>query len=218
LVILSSPSGGGKTTVCEKILGRHKDCVRSISVTTRKRRKGERQGQDYLFVTEEEFKQKIRRREFVEWAWVHGHRYGTLKRSVTRAQEGGKVAFFVLDVQGGIAMKKLYPQSVLIFVLPPSVGELKRRLIRRGTEDSQEMKDRLRTALKEIHFWSKYDYVVINKNLEQTVRSVETIIQAEELKAGRFDHTRWGEKKGQTQRPRPKGRRFFRFVPKRDLA
>jgi len=199
LVVLSSPSGGGKTTICEKILGRHKDYVRSVSVTTRKRRKGEKQGQDYLFVTEEEFKKKIRKREFVEWAWVHGHRYGTLRRSATEAQAGGKVAFFVLDVQGGMAMKKQYPDSVLIFILPPSLSELKRRLIRRGTESSQEVKDRLQTALKEMDFRSKYDYVVINRNLGQTVKSVEEIIRVEKLRSSRFDHARWSKDNGQTE-------------------
>jgi guanylate kinase len=198
LVVLSSPSGGGKTTICEKILARHKDYVRSISVTTRDRRKGERQGKDYLFVTEEEFKRRIKRREFVEWAWVHGHRYGTLKRSVTKAQEGGKVAFFVLDVQGGMAMKKLYPDSVLIFILPPSLGELKRRLVRRRTENSQEVKNRLKTGLKEMDFRSKYDYVVINRNLGQTVKSVEEIIRVEKLKSSRFDHARWSKDNGST--------------------
>jgi guanylate kinase len=203
LVVLSSPSGGGKTTICEKILGRHRDYVRSISVTTRKRRKGEKQGQDYLFVSEEEFKQKIRRREFVEWAWVHGHRYGTPKRSVRQAQAAGKVAFFVLDVQGGMAMKKLYPDSVLVFILPPSLSELKRRLIRRGTENSLEVKSRLETALKEIDFRSKYDYVVINRSLGQTVESVEEIIRAEKLKSSRFDHARWSRNNGQTGMSNP---------------
>jgi guanylate kinase len=203
LVILSSPSGGGKTTICEKILGRHKNYVRSVSVTTRKRRKGEKQGQDYLFVTEAEFQRKIRGREFVEWAWVHGHRYGTPKRSVARAQEGGRVAFFVLDVQGGLAVKRLYPDSVLVFILPPSLRELKRRLIRRGTENSQELKDRLKTALKEIDFRSKYDYVVINQSLRQTVKSVEEIIRVEKLKSSRFDHARWGGNQGPTGKPTP---------------
>jgi guanylate kinase len=134
----------------------------------------------------------------VEWAWVHGHRYGTLRRSATEAQAGGKVAFFVLDVQGGMAMKRVYPDSVLIFILPPSLGELKRRLIRRGTENSQEVKDRLQTALKEMDFRSKYDYVVINRSLGQTVKSVEEIIRAEKLKSGRFDHACWSKDNGQT--------------------
>ena len=199
-MVLSSPSGGGKTTICEKILKKHKDYIRSVSATTRERRKGERQGRDYLFLTEEEFKRKIKRGEFVEWAWVHGNRYGTLKKFVTKTKKERKVALFVLDVQGGMALKKKYPQSVLIFLLPPSMKELKRRLAKRGTERTEEMKKRLKTALKEINFWSKYDYVVINKALSQTVDSVEKIIESETLKSTRFDYARWGKDKGAGKR------------------
>ena len=195
LVVISSPSGGGKTTISERILKRHRTYVRSISATTRKRRKGERQGRDYFFLTEEAFKQKVKRKEFVEWAWVHGHRYGTLKESVKRAEREKKTTLFILDVQGGMAMKRKYPQSVLIFILPPSTEELKRRLLKRGTEHVQEMKDRLKTALKEMDFWSKYDYVVINQKLSQTVDSVEKIIESERLKASRFDFAGWSKGK-----------------------
>ncbi len=195
LVVLSSPSGGGKTTICQRILKKHKDYIHFVSATTRKRRKGERQDRDYLFLTEEEFRRKIRKREFVEWAWVHGNRYGTLKKFATKARREGKTALFVLDVQGGMALKKKYPQSVLIFLLPPSMEELKRRLTKRGTERTQEMKKRLKTALKEIDFWSKYDYVVINKNLSQTVKSVEKIIDSERLKSIRFDYAGWEKNK-----------------------
>ncbi|UCB52238.1 MAG: guanylate kinase [Candidatus Zixiibacteriota bacterium] len=198
LVVLSSPSGGGKTTVCQKILKKHKTFVRSVSATTRSRRKGERQGRDYIFLTEEQFRGKIRKRQFVEWAWVHGHRYGTLKESVTKVKKQGKVAFFVLDVQGGMAMKRKYPQSVLIFLLPPSMSELKRRLVQRGTEETSEMKQRLKTGLREMNFWSKYDYVVINKSLSHTVKSVENIIESERLKSSRFDYARWRRGKGVT--------------------
>jgi len=198
LVVLSSPSGGGKTTVCERILRKHKSYVRSVSATTRKRRKGERQGRDYIFLTEEEFKRKIRNKEFVEWAWVHGYRYGTLKRFVTKAKKEGKVAFFVLDVQGGMAMKRKYPESVLIFLLPPSMSELKRRLTHRGTEETAEIKQRLKTGLREMAFRSKYDYVVINKNLSQAVKSVEKIIESERLKSSRFDYASWRKGKGET--------------------
>jgi guanylate kinase len=193
LVILSSPSGAGKTTVCERILKKHKSYKRSVSVTTRQRRKGERQGRDYLFVSEEEFKSKIKKQELVEWAWVHGERYGTPKKFVTRAKREGKVILFVLDVQGGMAFKRKYPHSVLIFILPPSMKELKRRLKKRGTEISHQMQLRLKTALKEISFWSKYDYVVVNRSLNQTIQSVEKIIQSEKLKSKRFDYTGWGK-------------------------
>jgi guanylate kinase len=191
LVVLSSPSGVGKTTVCERILKKHKSYVRSVSATTRKRRKGERQGKDYVFLTEEEFKSKIKSKEFVEWAWVHGHRYGTLKSFVAKVKKAGKVAFFVVDVQGGMAMKRKYPQSVLIFLLPPSMSELKRRLVRRGTEGTGEMRQRIKTGLREMTFWSKYDYVVINKSLSQTVKAVENIVESESRKSARFDYASW---------------------------
>lgn len=206
-MVLSSPSGGGKTTISERILKRNKDYVRSISATTRKRRKREKQGQDYVFLTEEAFKQKIKRGEFVEWAWVHGHRYGTLKESVKRARRQKKTALFVLDVQGGMAMKRKYPQSVLIFILPPSTGELKRRLLKRGTEQVQEMKGRLKTALKEMDFWSKYDYVVINEKLSQTVDSVEKIIESERLKTSRFDFAGWSKGKRTVTKQKPTKRK-----------
>ena len=205
LIVLSSPSGGGKTTICEIILKKHKEYIRSVSATTRKRRKGERQGKDYLFMTEEEFKKDIKAGRFIEWAWVHGYRYGTPEEFVSKVKKAGKTAFFVLDVQGGMAMKKKYPESILIFILPPSMRELKKRLIHRGTEGAGEMKVRLQTALKEIGFWSKYDYVVINKNLNQTVELVENIIRSERAKSGRFDFSGW--KKSEKNRPRKKLRK-----------
>jgi guanylate kinase len=196
LVVLSSPSGAGKTTICHKILSKHKDYIYSVSATTRERREDEINGKDYYFLTQEEFKRMIKKSEFVEWAWVYGHRYGTLKKFIARANQKGKVALFVPDVQGGMAIKRKYPDSILIFILPPSLKELKRRLIHRGTEGKTEMKRRLSTALKEIKFWSKYDYVVINEDLHQTVESVENIIKSERLKATRFDYPGWQKKRG----------------------
>ncbi|MFQ6002146.1 MAG: guanylate kinase [Candidatus Zixiibacteriota bacterium] len=191
LVVLSSPSGGGKTTICRKILKKHKDYLYSVSATTRKKRMNEKEGRDYFFLSESQFHQIRKNRGFVEWAKVHGEYYGTLKRFVDQAEKEGKVTLFVLDVQGGMAIKKKIPESVLIFLLPPSLEELKRRLIQRGTDDSDEVKRRLKTALKEIKFWSKYDYVVINKNLEETVKSVGKIIDAERHKSLRFDFKKW---------------------------
>jgi len=192
-VVLSSPSGGGKTTICRKILKRHKDYLYSISATTRKRRKNEKEGRDYFFVPEREFNQIRKKKGFVEWAKVHGEYYGTLRKFVDQAQKKGRVALFVLDVQGGMAIKKKYPESVLIFLLPPSLGELKERLIGRGTDSRGEVEKRLKIALKEIKFWSKYDYVVINKNLEDTVKLVEKVIETERHKSFRFDFKGWGK-------------------------
>ncbi len=196
LVVLSSPSGAGKTTICQNILRKHKDYIYSISATTRERRIGEIPGKHYFFLSEEVFERKIKKGEFVEWAWVFGQRYGTLKKFVTRAKKEGKVALFVPDVQGGMAFKKKYPQSVLIFILPPPFAELKKRLVNRGTEKKEEMKLRLKTALKEMKFWSKYDYVVINKHINQTVDTIEHIIESERFKSNLFDYSRWQKRKG----------------------
>ena len=196
LVVLSSPSGAGKTTICQRILKRHKDYIYSVSATTRERRKGEISGKHYFFLSPDQFTQKTKKAEFVEWAWVFGQRYGTLKKFVTRAQKERKVALFVPDVQGGMAFKKKYPQSILIFILPPSFTELKKRLTKRGTEKQEQMKLRLKTALKEIEFWSKYDYVVINKHINQTVDIVEHIIESERFKSDRFDYSGWQKRKG----------------------
>jgi guanylate kinase len=191
LVVLSSPSGGGKTTICRKILNKHKDYLYSVSATTRKKRKNEKEGRDYFFLSENQFNQIRKKHGFVEWAKVHGEYYGTLKEPVEQAEKEGKTALFVLDVQGGMAIKKKYPESVLIFLLPPSLEELKKRLIRRGTDRAYQIEKRLKIALKEIKFWSKYDYVVINKNLEKTVKLVEKVIEAERHKSFRFDFESW---------------------------
>jgi guanylate kinase len=194
IVVLSSPSGGGKTTICRKILKKHKDYLYSVSATSRKKRKNEREGKDYFFLSESQFSQIRRRRGFVEWAKVHGEYYGTLKKFVGQAEKEGRVALFVLDVEGGMAIKKKYPESVLVFLLPPSLKELKRRLMGRGTDDMGEVKRRLKTALKEVKFWSKYDYVVINNELGETARLVEKIIQAERQRSFRFDFKKWNRR------------------------
>jgi guanylate kinase len=193
LVVLSSPSGGGKSTICRRILNKHKDYLCSISATTRKKRKNEKDGRDYFFLSENQFNQIRKKRGFVEWAKVHGEYYGTLKKFVDQAEKKGKTALFVLDVQGGMAIKNKYPESVLIFLLPPSLQELKKRLIRRGTDSVDQIKKRLKIALKEIRFWSKYDYVVINENLKETVKLVEEIIEAERHKSVRFDFESWNK-------------------------
>ncbi len=194
LVVLSSPSGGGKTTICREILKKHKDYLYSVSATTRKKRRSEKEGRDYYFLSQGQFSQIKQKRGFVEWAKVHGEYYGTLRKFVDQAQKERRAALFVLDVQGGMALKKKYPQSALIFLLPPSLKELERRLIKRGTDDVDQVKERLRTALREVRFWSKYDYVVINKDLEETARSVEKIIEVERHRSFRFDFEDWDKK------------------------
>lgn len=193
LVVISSPSGAGKTTVCKKILKRHPEYLYSVSFTTREKRKGEVNGKDYHFVGEKEFEKMIKRKEFAEWACVYGDYYGTSKKVIEWAKKEKKTLIMVLDVQGAFAIKRLYPESVLIFMLPPSLEELKKRLKKRATDKREDMKKRLKSAVKEISFWSNYDYVLVNENLNQTVKEVENIISAEKNKSKRFDFNLWGK-------------------------
>jgi guanylate kinase len=187
LVVISSPSGAGKTTVCQRILKRNQEYLYSISYTTRKKRKNEKDGKDYRFLSFKKFKEKIKRKELVEWAEVYGNYYGTSKKIVEKAQKEEKVLLLVLDIQGGIAIKRKYAESVLIFILPPNMKELERRLKRRATDKGLELKKRMGNVFKEVSFLPHYDYVVVNKNLKDTVRIVDQIIKAEKYKSKRFD-------------------------------
>lgn len=196
LVVISSPSGAGKTTICQRILKKNLEYLYSISYTTRNKRKNEKEGKDYHFLTFKKFKEKIKRKELVEWAKVYGNYYGTSKKIIHRAQKEGKVLIMVLDIQGGMAIKRKYPESVLIFILPPNMKELERRLRKRATDKGMELKKRMDNALKEISFLPHYDYVVVNKNLHDTIKIVDQIINAEKYKSKRFDfHPAFGRAK-----------------------
>lgn len=186
LVVISSPSGGGKTTICRGLMKNHKDYMFSVSATTRNPRTGEKHGKDYYFLTEKEFKQKVKSGQLAEWACVHNYYYGTLKRFTDLAQKTKRIVLFDVDVQGGASLKEKYPDAVLIFLLPPTLSELKRRLRGRKTDLPEEMKKRLGAALKEMRFVTKYDYVVINKKIDQSVKEVEEIINSESRRASRL--------------------------------
>jgi len=193
LVVISSPSGTGKTTICKRILKRNPQYLRSVSFTTREKRKDEANGRDYHFVKKEKFEKMIKNKDLAEWAWVYSNYYGTSKRTVELAIKRKKTLIMVLDIQGAGAIKRLYPDSVLIFMLPPSLDELKKRLKKRASNEKDDMKKRIGSALKEISFWSNYDYVLINQSLNQTVGEAEHIISAERNRSKRFDFSRWGE-------------------------
>lgn len=190
-VVISSPSGTGKTTISKRLLSRHPEFIKSISFTTRAKRKGEQEGKDYYFLSKEAFLRKIKKGVLVEWAEVYGNSYGTPKKFMSKALREKKVLLLVLDVKGGMQIKRIYPQSVLVFVLPPSFTELKRRLKKRGAETQDQLNLRLKASLKEIEFWSNYDYVVVNKNLNETVNLLESIIFSELNRAPRFDFKNW---------------------------
>ena len=184
LVIISAPSGTGKSTACRKLLQRRKDLRYSVSCTTRAPRPGEKHGRHYQFLGAEDFKRRIRRHEFLEWAMVHGRYYGTPRHFIESSIKEGRWVLLAIDVQGAAAIRRKLPESVLVFLLPPSWEELQQRLAGRH-EDSQSAATRLGNARAELEAAKRYDYVVVNDELEAAVSQIECIITAESLKTSR---------------------------------
>jgi len=182
LFVFSAPSGSGKTTILKEILKCFPDFVFSISATTRKRRSTEKNGIDYFFISEEEFKNKIDNGEFVEWEKFYDYYYGTLKQLVDNNIAKGLCTVFEVDVKGALNIKKAYPNSVLIFIVPPSIGELRKRLIERNTETDEDLKKRIERAEMELGFKDSFDYVVSNIDLELAKKEVKKIIEKERSK------------------------------------
>ncbi len=178
-VILSSPSGGGKTTIAHELLRRRKDLGYSVSCTTRSPRLGEVDGEDYFFLSPEEFLAARDRGEFAESADVHGSHYGTLRREVDRVLTSGRHVVMDIDVQGAKQFVAVYPDSVLIFVLPPDGRVMLERLEGRSTENADSLARRLKSAVEELRAIGLYHYVVVNEVLEHAVLAVSGIIDAE---------------------------------------
>lgn len=178
-VILSAPSGAGKTTIAENIVRDRSDVGYSISATTRTRRDYETDGEDYFFLTPDEFSRRRQNDEFAEYAEVHGKWYGTLRSEVHRVLGLNQHVLMDIDVQGARTFRKAFPESVLIFVLPPSFEALISRLRRRQSETDESIKRRLRTALTELDAVGEYDYVVVNEDLAEATARVSAIIDAE---------------------------------------
>lgn len=179
LVVLSSPSGGGKSSVARALLASDPNMAYSISVTSRPPRGDEQPGCDYHFVSEQEFFSLIEQNAFYEWARVHDNLYGTLRKHVDEKLSEGRDVVLDLDVVGGLNLKKATPRAVLIFILPPSFEVLERRLRGRQTDSEEEIQKRLRNARNELNFAEKYDYVVLNEDLEATIAAIRGIIEAE---------------------------------------
>lgn len=185
LLIVSGPAGVGKGTVCNALLEDDKDVVFSVSSTTRKPRVGEVDGVNYNFIDREDFEAKISRDEFLEYAFVHTDYYGTSKDFVESGIKNGKIVLLEIDVQGAIQVKEKHPEAITIFILPPSMEELERRIVDRNTETSVQIQKRMNNAYKEIDLVDKYDYYVVNDNLETAIESIEAIIKAEKHKVER---------------------------------
>lgn len=184
-VILSAPSGGGKTTIARRLLERRSDVGYSVSCTTRAAREGEVDGRDYRFLDASEFVERRDAGEFAEWAEVHGHLYGTLRSEVERVLASGRHVLMDIDVQGARQFHVAFPDTVLVFVLPPSGEVLKSRLAGRKSESRERLLVRLRNARAELGEVGRYHYVVVNDDLERAVDQVSAIIDAEGLRHDR---------------------------------
>lgn len=178
LVVLSGPSGTGKSTIVRELRKRQLNFVESVSATTRPRRKGERDGKDYYFLTLEQFRNKLKRGEFIETVRLFDEHYGTPEKPVLDALKKGHTVLFDIDIRGGRSIKRWRKDSVLIFILPPSFEVLKQRLTLRKSETPASLKRRLGRALKEMKNWTKYDYVVCNDDLAETVSLIEVLSAA----------------------------------------
>lgn len=180
MVVISAPSGAGKTTICNLLAERNENFKISISATTRQPRSNEKDGIDYFFISEEEFKRKVEKDEFLEWETVHGYYYGTLKNQVDELLSQGYHVIFDIDVNGALRINKKYPKAILIFLKPPSVEELKRRLAERRSDEPVEIEKRLQRLPEEYEKSKFFDHEVVNNELDQTLEDIENIIRKSE--------------------------------------
>ena len=186
LIVLSSPSGAGKSTISRMLLAADPEVTMSISATTRPKRPGERDDVDYHFVDDAEFERMVASGDFVEWAPVFGYRYGTPKAPVKAALKAGRDILFDIDWQGTQQLQAAMGEDLVrIFILPPSMDELGRRLRERGTDAEEVVADRMRRAASEIGHWAEYDYVLVNADMDKCLGKVQTIVAAERLKRSR---------------------------------
>jgi len=188
LFIISAPSGSGKTTLCELLKKRLPRFAMSVSVTTRPPRRGERNGKDYIFISGKEFEKRKRSGALLEWAKNFGYFYGTPRDKVLKLLTSGKDVILAIDVKGAMKIKKLYPDGVFIFIVPPSLDELKKRLKRRGTDGAKEIKKRIEIAQNEMAYLPMYNYAVVNESINKAVARLESIVKTE--RRGDREHDR----------------------------
>ena len=185
LMVLSGPSGSGKGTVSKALMEKRDDIVFSVSATTRKPRVGEIDGENYFFLSEEKFQSMVENNEFLEHAFVHTNYYGTPKKFVMEEIEKGEIVLLEIDVQGALQIKKNYKEAVFIFLLPPTMDELRERIVKRGTETEEDINTRFSNAFKELDFVGEYDFFVVNDKVENAVDDIEAIIHSERLRVKR---------------------------------
>lgn len=185
LIVISGPSGAGKGTLCKSLLEKNSDLNLSVSMTTRMPRDSEVEGLNYFFVCKSMFEDMIVRNEFLEYANVYDNYYGTPRRHVENMLENGRDVILEIDIQGALKVKEVYSEGVFIFILPPSMEELKNRITKRGSETEQSLVKRFKAAYKEMNYVSKYNYVVINDTVEKAVEKLQSIIVAEKCRVDR---------------------------------
>jgi len=188
-IIISAPSGTGKTTTCKRLIQRMPNLKIATSHTTRKIRDGETVGVDYFFISKKEFETKRDNKDFLEWAQVHNEYYGTSFESIEKPQQEGFDILLELDVQGVDSLRSMKFNGVYIFILPPSIEEMTKRLRKRGTETEESIEIRVNTGKEEIKNYKKYDYVITNFDVEETVESILGIVQSEKLRVSHYNPT-----------------------------
>lgn len=199
LMLISAPSGAGKTTVCQNLIQKHPNVVRAVTCTTRAPREGEKDGKDYYFLSPEEFEDKMQKGLFLEHADVYGRRYGTLKSEVVDWLKKGTDVLLNIDVQGAASLRQeaqtvpeIKSALVSVFLTTRTIGELEARLKNRGTDSSEEREKRVKVAREEVSRWKEFDYLVISASYEDDLRRMEVILEAEKLKRDRIRPPEFG--------------------------
>lgn len=185
LVVISGPSGAGKGTLVKLIRERNENIRLSVSATTRSPRDGEISGESYFYKTIDEFKEMIKNDELVEWVEYCDNFYGTPRKYIEECTENGLDVILEIEVEGALNIKNKFPDCISVFILPPSFDELKRRIVGRGTEETSVIEKRLLKARKEIEFVNKYDYIIINNDIENAVNEIKSILKTEKLRFSR---------------------------------
>ncbi|KPU43983.1 guanylate kinase [Oxobacter pfennigii] len=196
LIVISGPSGAGKGTLCKALLNKRCDLSISVSMTTRSPRAGEVEGRNYFFVDKDKFESMIEKNGFLEYACVYDNYYGTPREYVENLVNSGKDVILEIDIQGALKVKEVYPEGVFIFILPPSMEELKNRIKKRGSETEESLILRFKSAYKELNYVSKYNYVVINDTVDNSVEKLHSIIIAEKCRVDRYKDSILNSKEG----------------------
>ncbi|WP_315067336.1 guanylate kinase [uncultured Clostridium sp.] len=196
LIVISGPSVAGNVTICKSFLERNKEVALSVSATTRDPRKGEVDGINYHFVSRDEFKNRIEEDDFLEYAEVYDNFYGTPRSNVEELLESGRDVILEIDIQGALKVKENASDGVFVFILPPSMSELRQRIINRGSETKESLMKRFKSAYQEINFVSKYNYAVVNDKVDVAVEKLEAIIAAEKCRVDRIKESILDSKEG----------------------